>query len=84
MHDPVTVAPAAVADLSTEPLPGTLLEWRWTDRERGRWAGLVRVRTPTALQYERWIGGEHLRRAAGGVTPAATPPDRPRTPIECL
>ncbi len=62
MHHPVTVAPAAVADLSTEPLPGTLLEWRWGDREAGRWTALVRVRTPQHLAYERWIAGEHLRR----------------------
>lgn len=62
MHDPVTVDPAAVADLSTEPLPGTLLDWRWTDRERGRWTALVRVRTPQNLAYERWIAGEYLRR----------------------
>ncbi len=69
MHDPVTVDPAAVADLSTEPLPGTLLDWRWSDRQRGQWTALVRVRTPQHLAYERWIDGEHLRR----VSPANSP-----------
>lgn len=64
VHDPVTVDPAAVQDLtvSGEPLPGLLLDWRWLDRERGRWLGLVRVRTATLLQFERWVGGEHVRR----------------------
>lgn len=62
MHDPVTVAAAAVDDLTSEPLPGVLLDWRWTDREAGRWAALVRVRTPQNLAYERWIDGRHLRR----------------------
>ncbi|HRY10047.1 MAG TPA: hypothetical protein P5544_08740 [Candidatus Nanopelagicales bacterium] len=33
MHDPVSIDPAAVGDLTTgtEPLRGTLLDWRWTD-----------------------------------------------------
>lgn len=59
MHDPVTVV--ADADLSTEPLPGTLLEWGWTDRKRGLWSALVRVRTPQHLRFERWIDGRDLR-----------------------
>ena len=69
VHDPVLVAPAAVTDLTsgTEPLSGILLAWRWTDPGRGRWVALVRVRTRKALQYERWIDGEHLRRAGGGL-----------------
>ena len=62
MHDPVTVDPAAVPDLASEPLPGVLLEWRWRDREAGRWMALVRLRTPQHLQFERWVAGEHLRR----------------------
>ncbi len=65
MYDPVTVAAAAVDDLTVggEALPGLLLDWRWLDRERGRWVALVRVRTATLLQFERWVGGEHVRRA---------------------
>ncbi len=67
VHDPVTVDPAAVADLSAEPLSGLLVAWRWSDREKGRWAALVRVRTPQNLAYERWVAGEHVRRAATRV-----------------
>lgn len=64
MHDPVTVDPTACPDLTTgsEPLSGTLLDWRWTDQGRGQWSALVRVRTAKALQYERWVDGQHLRR----------------------
>jgi len=81
VHDPVTVAAAAVPDLtvSGEPLPGMLLDWRWLDRERGRWVALVRVRTATLLQHERWIEGRHLRRVATRVATqdAETEPEGP-------
>lgn len=63
MHDPVTVDPAAVPDLGAEPLPGVLLDWRWVDRQRGQWQALVLVLTPQHLRFERWVAGEHLRRA---------------------
>ena len=81
MHDPVTVDPAAVPDLTSgaESLPGALLDWRWVDRQRGRWVALVRVRTATLLQHERWIEGRHLRRVATRVATqdAETEPEGP-------
>lgn len=64
MHDPVTVDPAAVPDLTSgaESLPGTLLDWRWVDRQRGQWRALVLVLTPQHLRFERWVAGEYVRR----------------------
>jgi len=69
VHDPVVVDPAAVPDLGTEPLPGVLLDWRWSDRQRGQWRALVLVLTPQHLRFERWIAGEHLRRLSPTNSP---------------
>lgn len=39
--------------------PGTLLAWRWLDREAGTWVGIVRYQRD-GLMYEHAISGELL------------------------
>lgn len=36
---------------------GTLLSWRWTDRENGLWTGVVRY-TRDGLNYEHAVSSE--------------------------
>lgn len=39
--------------------PGRLLDWRWTDKDKGLWVGLVRY-TRDGLTYEHAVSGELL------------------------
>lgn len=44
----------------TEPTdwwPGTLLSWRWVDRDAGLWSGIVRY-VHDGLSYEHAVSGE--------------------------
>jgi hypothetical protein len=49
--------------------PGWLLDWRWTDKDKGLWMGLVRY-TRDGLSYEHAVSGELLT-----VLPADTSTD---------
>ena len=39
--------------------PGTLLSWRWLDKDAGLWVGMVRYRRD-GLMYEHAVNGELL------------------------
>ena len=39
--------------------PGTMLAWRWIDRERRTWMALVRYQRD-GLTHEQWVNGDLL------------------------
>ena len=45
--------------LETHWWPGTLLAWRWIDRERRAWTALVRYQRD-GLMHEHWVNGDLL------------------------
>jgi hypothetical protein len=49
---------------SVEWWPGTLLSWRWLDKDAGLWVGIVRYRRD-GLLYEHAVNGELLTVVAG-------------------
>lgn len=44
----------------TNWIPATLVHWRMTDPDAGRWTGLVRY-SVAGLSYELWLPGEAIR-----------------------
>jgi len=42
-----------------ESWPGTMLHWRWGDKQAGTWTALVQYRRD-GLMYLHWVSGELL------------------------
>jgi hypothetical protein len=57
--------------LPVESWPGTLLSWRWLDKDAGVWVGIVRYQRD-GLLYEHAVNGELL-------TVLPEPPPAPRS-----
>lgn len=53
--------------------PGTLLSWRWIDREAGLWSGVVRY-SHDGLSYEHAMAGDLIEVLARGAEDVADSP----------